>query len=147
MTTNTQPQTKSIAVEYDLPFPPARVWRALTEPALLARWLMPTDMQPRVGQAFTFRTQAMPGWDGVVNCEILELEREKRLRYTWKGGPESLQVDTVVTWTLTPTNAGTRLGLEQTGFSSDMPRAYGGAQYGWQKMAGQQLPQVLAELA
>lgn len=147
MTTKTQAQTKSIAMEYDLPFPPAKVWRALTEPALLAKWLMSTDMQARVGQQFTFRMQPMPGWNGVVYCEVLEVEPEKRLRYTWKGGPESLEVDSVVTWTLTPTTSGTKLGLEHSGFSPDMPQAFNGAKYGWQKMAGQQLPQVLAELA
>ena len=145
--TTTNTESLSLAMEYDMPFPPAKVWRALTEPALVSKWLMATDMEARVGHHFTFRSPPMPGWDGIVQSEMLELEPEKRLRYSWKSGTGALAVDTIVTFTLTPTkDGGTKLGFEQTGFAADSPRAYNGAKYGWSKMAGEQLPQVLADL-
>ncbi len=86
--------------------PPPAVWRALTEPALLARWLMENDIRPEVGHRFTFRAPPVAGWDGVVHCEVLEVDAPRRLRYTWRGGADDIQgygtrIDTVVTWTLT----------------------------------------------
>ncbi len=90
-------------MEYDLPYPPAKVWRALTEPELLAAWLMVNDMQLLVGHSFTFKAEPTPWWDGIVRCEVLEIDLHKRLRYSWRSGPESSRLDTVVTWTLTPT--------------------------------------------
>jgi uncharacterized protein YndB with AHSA1/START domain len=142
MTANAQ--TQSISQVYDLPFPPAKVWRALTEPALLARWLMSTDMRAEVGQSFSFTTEPTPWWDGVVHCEVLELEREKRLSYTWRSGPESSPLDTVVTWTLTPTPEGTRLALEHSGFVPSNRFAFEGAAKGWERMVGQRLRELLA---
>jgi len=143
MTANAQ--TQSISQDYELPFPPAKVWRALTEPELLARWLMSTDLRAAVGQNFTFTSEPTPWWDGVVHCEVLELEREKRLSYTWRSGPESSPLDTVVTWTLTPTSSGgTRLSLEHSGFVPSNKFAFEGAAKGWQRMVGQQLKDVLA---
>src|SRR5579871_6631661 len=93
-------EAKSISVEYDLPHPPAKVWRALTEPELLASWLMVNDIRPVVGHAFTFKAQPMPGWDGTVQCEVIEVEPERRLRYSWSGGAEDSRLESVVTWTL-----------------------------------------------
>lgn len=139
-------ETQSISMEFDLPHSPAKIWRALTEPALLAKWLMSTDMQPVVGKAFTFTAQPQPGWDGVVNCQMQEIEPHKRLRYSWGSGDLD---STVVTWTLTPTNAGgTLLRLEHAGFHTGKGQArfFEGAKSGWQWMAGQRLIQVLAEL-
>jgi uncharacterized protein YndB with AHSA1/START domain len=95
--------------------PPDRVWRALTDPAVLASWLMPNDIAPRVGHRFTFRTTPAPGFDGVVHCEVLEADPPRRLVYTWAGGPTKKR-PTVVTWTLERVDAGTRLTLEHTGF-------------------------------
>lgn len=138
----------SFQLFYDLPHPPAKVWRALTEPELLGRWLMTTDMQARAGHAFTFRTEPTQWWDGIVNCEVLELEPQRRLAYTWKSGAGANALDTVVTWTLTPTaSGGTRLVLEHSGFTAQNKQAFGGAKYGWVAMAGEKLPRVLAELA
>src|ERR1700733_225423 len=94
-----QAETQTISMDFDLPHPPAKVWRALTEPELLAKWLMTTDMRLAVGQSFTFKRPPTQGWDGVVNCEMKEIEVHKRLRYSW----ESLGLDTVITWTLAPT--------------------------------------------
>jgi uncharacterized protein YndB with AHSA1/START domain len=141
----TKMDTQTISMEYELPHAPAKVWRALTDPALLARWLMSTDLQPRPGHNFTFRSEPTPWWDGVVHCEVLEAEPQRRLRYTWKSGPESSPLDTVVTWTLTPTaSGGTRLSLEQSGFVPSNKFAYDGAQKGWQRMIDQALREVLA---
>jgi uncharacterized protein YndB with AHSA1/START domain len=142
---NDKANTRSITMEFDLPHAPVKVWRALTEPELLAKWLMPTDMRLAVGQSFTFKMPPTQGWDGVVNCEIEEIELHKRLRYSWG----SLGLDTVITWTLAPTSkGGTLLRLEQSGFPTDKGQLpyFEGAKMGWQNMAGQRLPQVLAEV-
>jgi len=68
------------------------VWRALTDPKLLATWLMDNDMRPLVGQSFTFEQQPTPWWDGIVGCEVLEIELHKRLRYSWRSGPASTSI-------------------------------------------------------
>ena len=144
---NVKTETRSVALEYDLPHPPAKVWRALTEPGLLAQWLMANDMQPAVGHSFTFRQEPTPWWDGIVQCEVLEIEPHKRLRYSWRSGPESSPLDTVVTWTLTPTPSGTRLALEHSGFVAADAFAFDGAREGWQRMVGEGLTEVLARVA
>ncbi|MGH7272488.1 MAG: SRPBCC family protein [Polyangiaceae bacterium] len=138
-------EAQSLSMEFDLPHAPAKVWRALTDPALLAKWLMTTDMQPVVGRNFTFKMQPAPpgGWDGVVNCQVQEIDLHKRLRYSWRA----LGIDTVVTWTLSPTpTGGTQLRLEQSGFKLSETQAFAGAKGGWQWMAGKRLGDVLAEV-
>ena len=111
----------AIHVDEFLPHPPDRVWRALTDPERLARWLMPNDFSPIVGHRFTFRTDPVPGtgFDGVVSCVVLALEPERLLRIAWAGGPG---IDTTVTWTLVPEGRGTRLLLDHEGFDPDDPR-------------------------
>jgi uncharacterized protein YndB with AHSA1/START domain len=144
----TKTEAKSISLEYDLPYPPTKVWRALTERELLAEWLMNNDMNPAVGQHFTFTSKPMPWWDGIVRCEVLEIDPRKRLSYTWQSGPESSPLDTVVTWTLTPTSSGgTRLALEHSGFLPSNGVALEGARTGWQRMVGDRLQEVLAKAA
>jgi uncharacterized protein YndB with AHSA1/START domain len=128
-------QTESISFEFDLKHSPAKVWRALTNPELLAEWLLPIvghklDLVP--GAAFTFKTDPYPGWDGTVNCRMIEIEEQKKLSYAWTVP----FLDTVVTFTLTPTASGTRLSLVQSGFRPDQKQAFGGARYGWNKMGG-----------
>jgi len=126
-------QIETIAFELDLPHAPQKVWRALTEPELLAEWLLPViGFKLESGAEFTFKTQPYPGWDGIVNCRMLEIEPQRKLRYTW-GVPF---LETVVTFTLTPSAAGTRLSLVQTGFKPDQKRESGGARYGWKLMGG-----------
>ncbi|MBL9022060.1 MAG: SRPBCC domain-containing protein [Myxococcales bacterium] len=126
-------QTESISFEVDLNHPPEKVWRALTEPALMAEWLLPAlDLELGVGAAFTLKTQPYPGWDGTVNCRFVEIEPNRKLSYTWTVP----FLETVVTFTLTPTTAGTRLSLVQSGFRPDQKRENGGARYGWNMMLG-----------
>jgi uncharacterized protein YndB with AHSA1/START domain len=137
----------TIQLSWDLPHPPAKVWRALTEPALVAQWLMSTDMPPVTGKAFTFRSQPFPGWDGVIHSEILELEPQKRLQYSWKGGPATSELDTVVTWSLTPLTGGTRLQLEHRGFGAQQKQAFAGAGLGWKRNVEERMDAALAALA
>jgi uncharacterized protein YndB with AHSA1/START domain len=135
-------QTGSIAFDFDLPHAPEKVWRALTDPALLAQWLLPVaDLTLEPGTAFTFRTQPYPGWDGTVQCRFVEIEAHRKLSYTWSVP----FLDTVVTFTLTPTASGTRLSLVQSGFTPDQKRESGGARYGW-KMMGGKLVELLARI-
>jgi uncharacterized protein YndB with AHSA1/START domain len=116
---------ESIVVDYTLNEPPAQVWRALTEPSLLAQWLMENDIQPTVGYKFNFRAKPMGDWDGIVYCEVLEVDEPNKLVYTWQGGSDKNQnyghrLDTTVTWTLTPTpTGGTLLNLVHHGFQPD----------------------------
>lgn len=138
-------QTESLSFEFDLPHAPEKVWRALTDPGLLGEWLLPVvnlklELEP--GADFTFKTQPQPGWDGLVNCRFLEIEPQRQLSYAWVVG----DIDTVVTFTLTPTAAGTRLSLVQSGFKPDQKQNLAGARYGW-KMMGGQLVDLLTRLA
>jgi uncharacterized protein YndB with AHSA1/START domain len=136
-------QTGSIAFEFDLHHSPEKVWRALTDPALLTEWLLPVfEFKLEPGAAFLFKTQPYPGWDGTVNCEILEIEAQRKLSYTWTVP----FLDTVVTFTLTPTASGTRLSLVQSGFTADQKRESGGARYGWNLMGGK-LVELLARIS
>lgn len=133
-------QTESISFEFDLDHAPEKVWRALTNPALLSQWLLPiVELELEPGAAFTFRAEPQPGWDGIVNCRLLEIERFRKLSYTWVVG----DIDTMVTFELTPTASGTRLSLVQSGFKPHQKRNFGGARYGWRMMGGK-LVDVLA---
>jgi uncharacterized protein YndB with AHSA1/START domain len=135
LTDTTAPgQIETIAFEIELKHAPDKVWRALTDPALLAEWLLPTigfKLQP--GTAFTLKApQAYPGWDGTVQCEMVEVEPLRKLKYTWTVP----FLDTVVTFTLKPTPAGTHLTIVQSGFTAQQNRESGGARYGWKMMGG-----------
>jgi len=136
-------QTDSISFEFELQHSPEKVWRALTDPALLTEWLLPViELELVPGAAFTFKTQPHPGWDGIVNCRMLENEAHRKLSYAWSVP----SLDTVVTFTLTPTVSGTRLSLVQSGFKPDQKQNFGGARYGW-KMMGGKLVDLLARLS
>ncbi len=142
-----QSQGKSVSFEFDLNHSPEKMWRALTDPVLLAEWLLPVvglglELEP--GAAFTFKAQPQPGWDGTVKCRFLEIEAHRKLSYTWVVG--DMELDTVVSFTLTPTESGTRLSLVQSGFKPDQKRAFGGARYGW-KMMGGRLVDLLGRIA
>ena len=134
LTDTTAPaQTDSISFEFDLHHSPEKLWRALTDPVLLTEWLLPVvgfELAP--GTVFTFKTQPYPGWDGTVNCRFVEIDAHRKLRYTWSVP----FLDTVVTFTLTPSALGTRLSLVQSGFTPEQKRESGGARYGWKMMGG-----------
>ena len=136
-------QSESIELEFDLNHPPEKVWRALSDPALLTEWLLPViDLKLEKGASFTLRTQPQPGWDGTVNCRFLEIEPQKKLSYTWIVGDF---IDTVVTFTLARTKSGTLLSVVQSGFRPDQKQNFGGARYGW-KMMGGKLEDLLARI-
>ena len=135
-------QTESLAFEFDLNHSPEKVWRALTDPVLLTEWLLPViELKLEPGAAFTFKTQPQPGWDGIVNGRLLEIEAQRKLSWRWVVG----DIDTVVTFTLTPTASGTSLSVVQSGFRPDQKQNFGGARYGW-KMMGGKLVDLLARL-
>jgi uncharacterized protein YndB with AHSA1/START domain len=154
VTDNTAPsQTESVSLEFELRHAPEKVWRALTEPALLAEWLLPVvDLALEPGAEFRYRAEAQHGWDGIVrwlqrlgldaiHCRFLEIERYRKLSYTWVVG----DLDSVVTFALTPTASGTRLSIVQSGFESDQKQEFGGARYGW-SMMGEKLVELLARI-
>jgi uncharacterized protein YndB with AHSA1/START domain len=121
---NEKPDTLSVVVERDIPFPPERIWRALTQPHLMEEWLMKNDFRPQVGHRFNLTAV----W-GAVECQVAAIEPGRALSYTWN----TKDLESVVTWTLVPTAAGTRLRMEQTGFRADQQPYYRGAQAGWQR--------------
>ena len=137
--------TRDIVVEDVVPQPPEKVWKALTTAELIGQWLMPNDFEPVVGKRFTFKTRPIGDWDGVVQCEVLEIVPHRRLVYSWKGGSDSnnsdsnygSKLDSVVTWTLQPEGGGTRLRLVHAGFRSPQnDSAYDAMSPGWGRIMG-----------
>ena len=114
--------TRAVVVERQMPHPPEKVWRALTQSPLIGEWLMACDFKPEAGHDFSFSAE----W-GSVDCKVLSVEPHRSLSYTWAG----MGLESVVTWTLTPTDGGTRLRMEQVGFTADQEMAYRGATAGW----------------
>jgi uncharacterized protein YndB with AHSA1/START domain len=139
MTTDTS--TRSVIMEREFPHPPEKLWRALTESSLMEQWLMKNDFQPVAGHAFHLRMDPMPHWDGVIDCQVVDVDHGKTISYTW----DALGLESVVTFTLTPTDGGTHLRMEQSGFRADQEAAYKGASYGWQMFFGG-LERVVGEL-
>jgi uncharacterized protein YndB with AHSA1/START domain len=140
---NIATETRSVIVEREIAHPPEKIWRALTQPHLIEEWLMKNDFKPVVGHSFNLRGD----WGGVLDCEVLAVEPHKKLTYTWnfKHEEAAYNLTSVVAWTLTPTATGTHLRMEQSGFRSDQPQAYGGAKQGWQKFL-ENLEQTLAKV-
>ena len=132
-------ETRSVIIERDLPYPPEKVWRALTAQPLIEDWLMANDFEPTVGHRFTLRSQAVGGWDGIITCQVLAVEPPTHLSYTWA----SMGLESVVAFTVTATGAGTRLRMEQSGFPVDATQNIRGAEYGWTNFLGR-LADVLA---
>lgn len=124
----------TLVVERVFPHPLTKLWRALTESPLLAQWMMPNDFEPVVGHKFRFHATPAPGWNGLVDCEVLAMEPPGRLSYSWRTGPPEAGMQWVVLLTLTPAEGGTRLRMEQSGFRPGQPGNYHGAKYGWHKM-------------
>jgi uncharacterized protein YndB with AHSA1/START domain len=129
-------ETRSVIVERTIGFPPEKIWRALTQPHLIAEWLMKNDFQPVVDHSFKLTAD----W-GSVDCRVLEIEPNRTLSYSW----DAYGLSSTVVWTLTATSAGTHLRMEQSGFRPDQEQAYQGAQHGWQQFFGN-LEQVVARV-
>jgi uncharacterized protein YndB with AHSA1/START domain len=130
------PERLSVVIEREIPHPPEKIWRALTQPHLIEEWLMKNDFKPVVDHRFRFSAD----WGG-VDCHVREVEPNETLAYTWGA----MGLETMVTWTLTPTSTGTHLRLEQTGFGPDQQQAYRGATGGWPRFLAN-LEQVLARI-
>ena len=137
----TSAEILSVVVERDIPHPPEKIWRALTQPHLIEEWLMKNDFVPTVGHRFNLRGD----WGGVLDCEVLAVEPNRTLSYTWnhRSDDPAFNLESVVTFTLTPTSTGTHLRVEQSGFRPDQRQAFGGANAGWQQMLAK-LEQILA---
>jgi uncharacterized protein YndB with AHSA1/START domain len=142
--TDPSTETRSVVVEREIPHPPEKIWRALTQPHLIAEWLMQNDFKPAVGHRFNLRGD----WGGVLDCEVLAIEPNRTLSYTWNFAHDDAAFDlkSVVTFTLAPTRSGTHLRMEQVGFGPEQKQAFGGAKAGWQQFFGK-LEQVLAREA
>jgi uncharacterized protein YndB with AHSA1/START domain len=127
--------TRSIVIEREMPHPPEKVWRALTQGPLIEEWLMKADFQPVVGRSFNFRATPMPHWNGIVDCRVLVVEPNQRLPYSWNASGEEAAggLKTVVTWTLTSTTDGVLVRMEQSGFRPEDEANYQGANFGWQR--------------
>jgi len=136
-------EARSVVIEREFPHPPERLWRALTLPHLIEDWLMKNDFAPIIGHKFKLRGE----WGGVLDCEVLEIEPQRRLSYTWNFAHEdpAYNLESVVTFTLTPTATGTHLRMEQAGFAPTQKQAFGGAHAGW-KQFFTNLDQLLATL-
>jgi uncharacterized protein YndB with AHSA1/START domain len=123
---------RSLVIEKELPHPPEKVWRALTHGPLIKEWLMDNDFQPVVGHRFNFSATPVAPWNGVIESEVLIVEPNKKLSYSWG----TLGLESVVIWTLAATKTGTLLRMEQSGFGPDQDANYKGAKYGWTKFIG-----------
>lgn len=147
------PDRQSIVIDEVFPHAPEVIWKALTSGDLIGRWLMaPNGFEPVVGNRFTFQTAATGAWDGTIRCEVLEVAPNERLSYAWRGGHEENEgygskLETVVTFTLSADEAGTRLRLTHSGFM--LPKndtAYRNMSEGWKKVV-RRLDDVVAEEA
>ncbi len=129
-----------IELEQTYSFPAERVWRALTDSEAIARWLMPNDFHPKVGHKFKFQAKPAPGWDGVIESEVIELDEPRKLVYTWN----SRGMSTLVTWTLESVPGGTRLLLQHTGFTGpEAAFAVSNMGSGWQGILETRFPAEL----
>lgn len=138
----TSAETRSVVVEREIAFPPEKIWRALTQPHLISEWLMKNDFSPVVGHRFNLSGD----WGGVLDCEVLVVEPNRVLSYTWNFAHDdpAYNLESVVTFTLAATRVGTFLRMEQVGFRPDQKQAFGGAKAGWREFFAK-LEQVLAQ--
>ena len=128
---NTAP-SRTLVIEREMPHPQEKIWRALTEGQLIEQWLMKNDFKAVVGHRFQFRSAPVPNWNGIVDCEVLLVDPKSRLSYGWGA----LGLESVVAWTLTPTEGGTHVRMEHSGFPSEESASYKGAKYGWRNFIG-----------
>lgn len=136
-----------IHIVRDYPHPPAKVWRALTEPKLMALWMMrPEGFAAVVGTRFKLIAKPQAGWRGFVECEVLEVREGELLRYSWVGNEGQSPME--VAYTLEARAGGTRLTFDHLGFHGIggflLAKLMMGP--GWRKMLGQAFPAVLADI-
>lgn len=120
---------QTVTVERVIAQPPEKIWRALTQPALIEEWLMPNDFKPEIGHKFQLRGE----WGGTLDCRVLKIKPYETLVYAWNFAHEdpAYRLESTVTFTLTPTDGGTRLRMQQSGFRPGQRQAIGGAKKGW----------------
>jgi uncharacterized protein YndB with AHSA1/START domain len=158
--------TRTIKLKTFLPYPQEAVWQALTSPSLLGSWFMKNDIQPTQGHYFTIRMKPQKGWDGITHCEIIAVEPQKHIAYTYRGeatGEKALacagihsdaadkltkgiftKLDTVLNFRLEPTCGGTILYLEHSGYNGlKLVIISFIMQMGWKKQLKKKLPKVL----
>ncbi|MET3897513.1 uncharacterized protein YndB with AHSA1/START domain [Devosia sp. UYZn731] len=142
-----KPATQDIVVDEVFPHAPETIWNALTSGALIARWLIaPTGFAPVPGTHFTYQTTPAGTWDGVIQCQVLEVIPNERFVYAWRGGHESnagygSRLDTVVTFILSKVENGARLRLVHSGFVMPVNDvAFKNMSEGWTKI----LPRLIA---
>lgn len=138
--THAPAELRSIVVERDFSLAPEKIWNALTKADLIREWLMDNDFEPKLGHAFNFRAEPMFGWNGVTDCEVLEIKPFERLRYSWNASGEQAEggLKSVVTWTLTVVENGTLVRMEHDGFRPEDEGGYQAMGSGW--------PQIVAKL-
>jgi len=134
--TSAATEIRSVIVEREIAHPPEKIWRALTQPHLIAEWLMNNDFAPVVGHSFKFSAD----W-GSVDCRVGTVEPNRSLAYSW----DAMGLESTVTWTLVPSGSGTLLRMEQAGFRRDQEQAYQGAKIGWRHFFAS-LEQVVARI-
>ena len=134
--TDTATELRTVTVEREIAWPPEKIWRALTQPHLIAEWLMNNDFAPVVDHSFKFTAD----W-GSVDCQVQTVEPNRTLAYSW----DAMGLESTVTWTLTPSGSGTHLRMEQAGFRRDQEQAYQGAKIGWRHFFAA-LEQALARI-
>lgn len=123
--------SKDLSMDFQFNNSAEQVWNALTDSDMLAKWVMDNDFKPVVGHRFQFSMEATGGWDGKIDCEVLDVDEPHRLSYTWVSFGESH----TITWTINEDKDGTtHLHLDEMGISND--KVYQGAKYGWTNMCG-----------
>ena len=151
MTLTLDPAVRAITVEEIVPHAAEIVWKVLTTPELIQRWLMRNDFTPGLGQRFTMQAPAMGDWDGTVRCEVTTWNPPRELAYTWLGGStaskDGAALDSVLTWTLTPVPGGTRVRMVHDGFRSPQnDMGYDAMSGGWKTVLSR-IGAIAAELA
>ncbi|HZY36968.1 MAG TPA: SRPBCC domain-containing protein [Mucilaginibacter sp.] len=142
---------RDLVIKWFFPHPPEKVWECLTDSELVGQWLMKNDFKPLAGHKFNFFTRPIPkmGFDGIVYCEVIEIIPNKKLVYTWQGGPKPgvIRLDTLLTWTLSPDANGTILLLEHTGFKGLQNYLTSIIlERGWKKNVARRFEQILGEM-
>jgi uncharacterized protein YndB with AHSA1/START domain len=161
--------TRTIKLKTSLPYTPEKVWQALTDPELLGSWFMENNIEPTPGHYFTFSMKPQKGWDGITHCEVISVEPQKHIAYTYRGeatGEKALacagihsgtadkltkgiftKLDTVLSFTLVPAGSGTMLSMEHSGYKGlKLIIISLIMQMGWKKQLKKRLPKVLEQM-